>query len=81
MATIRLGDDPGRGAAYGYEIRAQSGEVQRTCVSQGPRERPPALGGVQAGLVEVQGRTPAGRPVIRVGESGRTARDLGHDHS
>jgi len=75
------GGIPGRGAAYGHEIRVEIREVQRTRVSQGPRERSAALGGVQAGRVGVHPRTSPARPVTGVGSGGHLPADLGHDHS
>jgi hypothetical protein len=81
---------PGRQSAFGAAVvvtaspgdeRSECGEVQRARMTQGPRERPAALGGVQTGLDGMQGRTTADRSAVGIGGCGHKTADLGHDHS
>lgn len=50
-------------------------------MTQGPRERPAAFGGVQAGRIGMQPGTSTGQPATGIGDGGCGSADLGHDHS
>lgn len=74
------GHVPG-GASGGVDVRTQRRKVERSAPAQGPSERPPTLGEIEADRVEVQRCATTGRPVERIGDGAPHAADLRRYHS